>query len=122
MTNSISMRSPFLQGAIKPLSYSTTFNSIDGVEDYDGLTLPIADIPAWSETSVNITCKVPFRRVLEVKVLAYDCKEHPLTKAIELGKILYYDVSLVHHRACPCNVCQPFLLRTWHILHGHALV
>ena len=86
------MMSPFVQGAIKPLSYSTTFNSIDGVQDYDELTLPVAAIPSGNESSVDIILEVPFRRVLDVKVIAYDCKEHPLTKEIELGNVIWYSL------------------------------
>ena len=64
-----------------------TFNSIDGVEDDDGLMMPVVAAPSGNESSVDIILEVPFRRVLEVTVFAYDCNEHPLTDAIELGNV-----------------------------------
>ena len=55
-------------------------------------------IPSENESSVDIVLEVPFRRVLDVKVLAYDCQEHPLTKTIELGNnILMYIVCIHVH-------------------------
>ena len=89
----------YLQGAIKPASYSAMLASIDGVRDYDGLTLPVVAIPSENESSIDIVLEVPARRVLDVKVLAYDCREHPLTKTIELGNniILMYIVCIHVH-------------------------
>ena len=72
--------------------------SIDGVQNYDGLTLPVVAIPSENESSIDIILEVPFRRVLDVKVLAYDCQEHSLTKMIELGNniIFQYDVHCMY--------------------------
>ena len=63
-------------------------NSIDDIQDYDGLSVPVAVTSSGNDSSVDIILEVPFRRVLDATVLAYDCKEHPLTDAIELGKII----------------------------------
>ena len=85
----ILMMNPFLQGAIKPVSYSTTFSSVDGVQDYNGLIVqPVTTVLSGNESVVDIILEVPFRRLLDVTVLAYDCKEHPLTDAIELGNVI----------------------------------
>ena len=74
---------------MKPAVYSIIFNSIDDVQDRTVLLAPVTLISSGNDSIVDIVLEVPFRRVFEVTVLAYDCKDHSLTDATELGKIIF---------------------------------
>ena len=75
-----------LQGAIRPASYSLYLDSLDDLNIYTHDEF--LDVTAFSYEETAIVLKVaplPFRRLWNVTVFAYDCDNHPLMEGMELG-------------------------------------
>ena len=75
-----------LQGAIRPVSYSIYLDPLDDLNVYTHDEF--LDVTAFSYEETAIVLKVaplPFRRLWNVTVFAYDCDNHPLMEEMELG-------------------------------------
>ena len=62
------------------------FNSLDGVKTHDSLTE--ASIVTNGEDSESVVLEIvslPFRRLWNITVYAYDCEHQPLMDEMELG-------------------------------------
>ena len=59
--------------------------------------MPTTVAAVRNDTSVSLTVSLPYRRLWNYTVLAYDCEEHPLLETNELSN------SLNNIIACICQ-------------------
>ena len=77
-----------LQNETYPASYSAILMAVDGLDEYD--TISRLALRITDRQNADIVLKLsplPFRRIWNVTVFAYNCKEHQLTESFELGQM-----------------------------------